>query len=87
MKKALNMILTALAAAVAMVWVWQFFGPGSGAARTKGAALLRGSGTDFGTLLWLSISVVCLGYLLWRFLSWLFWRKYFRDEDPPENGI
>ncbi|OUO92980.1 hypothetical protein [Cloacibacillus sp. An23] len=84
MRKTLNMILTALAAAVMMAWIWKFFGPGGAEARRAGGALLGGAGTSFGGLLWISVSVVCLGYLLWRFMSWFFWHKYFR-EDPPDR--
>ncbi len=84
MRKALNMILTALAAAVAMVWVWKFWWPGSVENRLAGAAPLGGAGTNFGRLLWLSVSVVCLGYLLWRVMGWFFWHKYFH-EDPPDG--
>ena len=84
MRKALNTILTALAAAVLMAWIWEFFGPGGQEARRSGSAMLSGLGTSFSGLLWISIAVVCLGYLLWRFMSWLFWHKYFH-EDPPDN--
>ena len=48
------------------------------------SAALGGIGSSYGGLLWISISVVCLGYLLWRFMSWFFWHKYFR-EDPPDE--
>lgn len=84
MRKALNLILTALSAAILMVWIWKFFGPGSEETRRAGSAALGGIGSSYGGLLWISISVVCLGYLLWRFMSWFFWHKYFR-EDPPDE--
>lgn len=84
MRKAINMILTALSAAIVMVWVWKFFGPGSEETRRAGSAALGGIGASYGGLLGISISVACLGYLLWRFMSWLFWHKYFR-EDPPDG--
>lgn len=84
MRKALNMILTALSAAILMVWVWKFFAPGSEETRRAGSAALGGIGSSYGGLLWISIAVVCLGYLLWRFMSWLFWHKYFH-EDPPDD--
>ena len=43
MRKALNMILTALSAAILMVWVWKFFGPGSEETRRAGSAALGGN--------------------------------------------
>lgn len=36
-------------------------------------------------LMWISIAVVCLGYLLWRFMSRLFWHKYFHEDPPDED--
>ena len=84
MRKALNMLLTALSAAMLMVWVWKFFGPGSEETRRAGSAALGGIGSSYGGGVWISISVVCLGELLWRFMSWFFWHKYFR-EDPPDE--
>ena len=85
MWKTLNRILTVFAVGMTLIWVWKYFGPGSGQTRNSGAAVLRGAGTSLSSLFFLSIAVVCLGYLLWRFMSWLFWRKYFHD-DPPRGG-
>ncbi|MDO5116782.1 MAG: hypothetical protein Q4D58_11925 [Synergistaceae bacterium] len=85
MRKTLNRILTAFAVVMLMIWVWKFFGPGSAHTRRAGMAALRGAGMNFSSLLWISVAVVCLGYLLWRFLGWLFWHKYFKGEKPPED--
>ncbi|MCD7953034.1 MAG: hypothetical protein LUG14_08975 [Synergistaceae bacterium] len=84
-RRMINRILTAVAVVMMMVWAWKFFGPGSAHTRRSGMAALRGAGMDFSTLLWISIAVVCGGYLLWRFLGWLFWHKYFKGEKPPED--
>ena len=84
--KLLNGILAALSVAMIAIWAWKFFGPESGGTRRAGISRLAGAGINFYTLLWLSIAIVCLGYLLWRFLSMLFWKKYFKDEKPPEEG-
>ena len=85
MRKAINMILTALSAAILMVWVWKFFGPGSEETRSAGNAALGSIGSSLGGMLWISISVACLGYLLWRFMGWLFWHKYFHEDPPDED--
>lgn len=85
MRRAVNMILTALSGAVVMVWIWKFFGPGGNVARRAGNAALSGAGFGIGGLFWISLSVVCGGYLLWRFMIRLFWRKYFDDDPPPED--
>lgn len=83
--KLFNRVLTVFAVAMTALWAWKFFGPGSEETRRSGAAALRGAGTSLSSLFWLSIAVVCAGYILWRFMSWLFWRKYFHD-DPPRGG-
>ncbi|MEG1823984.1 MAG: hypothetical protein RRY12_10090 [Cloacibacillus sp.] len=85
MRKMLNRVLTVFAAVMMAVWVWKFFGPGSLTTRRNGMAALGRSGMDFSTLFWISIAVVCCGYLLWRFMGWLFYRKYFH-QDPPDDG-
>ncbi|MCD7877834.1 MAG: hypothetical protein LUH49_12915, partial [Cloacibacillus porcorum] len=74
-RRMINRILTAVAVVMMMVWAWKFFGPGSAHTRRSGMAALRGAGMDFATLFWISIAVVCGGYLLWLFLGWLFWHK------------
>lgn len=51
MRKALSMILTALSAAILMVWIWKFFGPGSEETRRAGSAALGGIGSSYGGLL------------------------------------
>lgn len=84
MRKTVNTILTAISAAVVMIWAWKFFGPGGEETRRAGSAALAAVGSGFGGLLWISLTVVCLGWLLWRFMSWFFWHKYFR-EDPPDG--
>lgn len=84
-RRMINRILTAVAVVMMMVWAWKFFGPGSAHTRRSGMAALRGAGMDFATLFWISIAVVCGGYLLWLFLGWLFWHKYFKGEKPPED--
>ncbi len=79
MWKMLNMVLTVFAVGMTMLWAWKFFGPGSSETRKSGMAALNGAGMSLSSLFWISIAVVCLGYLLWRFMSWLFWHKYFKD--------
>lgn len=83
--KKINNILTVIAILVLMVWAWNWFGPGSADVRSSGAAFLRKGGLSFIDLLSIGIAVACAGYLLWRFLSFLFWRKYFNDEKPPDE--
>lgn len=78
-KRALNRIFTLLAVVMAVVWLWKYFGPGSGPVRSAGSAAMRRAGMSFSSMIWLSVAVVCGGYLLWRFMSWLFFRKYFKD--------
>ncbi|MCF0248472.1 MAG: hypothetical protein HUJ86_07685 [Synergistes sp.] len=84
-RRLINRILTALAVVMLAIWAWKFFGPGSGEVRRESAKALGGIGMTFGSLFWIAIAAVCCGYLLWRFMTWFFWRKYFKDEDPPED--
>ena len=84
MRKAINMILTALSAAILMVWVWKFFGPGSEETRRAGSAALGGIGSSYGGPLWISKSVGCLGHPPWRLMSWVFWHTIFRA-GPPDG--
>lgn len=78
----LNRILTAVAVIMVAVWAYKFFiMPDSGTVRSAHEHVSGGTSS----LLWLSIVVVCAGYLLWKILGWLFWHKYF-DEDPPDNN-
>jgi len=82
--KKINNILTAAAVLILMLWAWEWFGPGSADLRHSGGALLERRGMGFADLLSLGVAVACGGYLLWRFLSFFFWRKYFNDEKPPD---
>lgn len=77
----LNRILTAAAIVMVLIWARRFFSSSGSAGVSQAAS----SGTGLMTLVWISVAVVCLGYLLWRLLSALFWRKYFHDEKPPEE--
>lgn len=80
-----RMLNTMFSAVVLMAWLWKFFGPGGAEARRAGSSMLSGMGTSLGGLMWISIAVVCLGYLLWRFMSRLFWHKYFHEDPPDED--
>lgn len=76
----LNKVLTFIAIAIMLLWVrYHFFTAEGRAAR----AAYRGLSVS--TLLSLSIFIVCLGYLFWRFMSYIFWRKYFGDKPPPDE--
>lgn len=79
-RKWLNRILTVFSILMTAIWLWKFFGPGSGPTRRAAFTAARAGGLDVMRLFWLSVAVVCAGYLLWRFLCWLFWGKYFKDE-------
>lgn len=69
----INKILTAVAVIILAMWLWKWFGPDGAATRGKaGESFLSYRG-----LFSLGVAVACAGYLLWRFLDWLFWRKYF----------
>lgn len=82
MNSKLNRILTIAAIIMVLIWARGFFSSSGG---TGGAGLsqLFSSGTV--SLIWIAVGVVCFGYLLWRFMSALFWRKYFHGEKPPED--
>lgn len=80
-------LLTFFSFLVLAMCAWKFFGPGSSAARVSGTRFL--GGTYFGgfsRMFSVSIAVVCFGYLLWRFMTFIFWHKYFKDKPmPPED--
>lgn len=79
----LNKILTVAAVIIAAVWILKWLGP-------EGRAIQEESGRtlfSYSGILSLGIAVCCLGYLVWRFLSWLFWKKYFGDKQPPDDPL
>ncbi len=84
-KKLINTILTVVSAVVMMMWAWRYFGPGGREVRAHGSAQAAAIGLSFGDFVWIGVAVACGGYLLWRLLSYLFWRKYFKDELPPDE--
>ena len=83
----LHKLLTFFSFIVLAMCVWKFFGPGSLQARSGGARFLSGTFlSGFGKMFSVSIAVVCFGYLLWRFMTFIFWYKYFKDKPmPPED--
>ena len=81
----INDILTVAAALFLMFWAWKWFGPDRAVHSAAGEASLFTAGLSFSGLAWTGVAVVCGGYLLWRLLTCLFWRKYFNDEKPPEE--
>ncbi|MCE5201275.1 MAG: hypothetical protein LLF78_02010 [Synergistaceae bacterium] len=83
--KTINRILTAAAVLFLMFWAWKWFGPGHAELRGSGEAAVRAAGFGLMDMVWISIAVVCGGYLLWRLLTFLFWHKYFNDEEPPDD--
>ena len=76
-KKLINKILTVISALILMIWAWKWFGPGSEEVRGRGIAQAAKAGMSFGDLVWIGVAVACGGYLLWRFMSYIFWKKYF----------
>lgn len=66
----INKILTFAAALFLVVWLLRWLGSG---ARYGGDFVLT-----WRTLLSLGVIVTCCGYLLWRFMTWFFWNKYFK---------
>ena len=85
MNNRLNRILTVAAIVMVLIWARRFFSSSGGGTGGAGVSQAAFSGTGLMTLLWIGVAVVCLGYLLWRLLSALFWKKYFHDEKPPEE--
>lgn len=83
--KRINNILTLIAVLVLMVWAWKWFGPGSSDVRISGETSLNRVGLGFAGLTWLGVTVVSGGYLLWRFMTYIFWHKYFKGENPPDE--
>lgn len=80
----LNRILTIAAIVMVLIWARRFFG--SAVRGTGGAPVSQAfSGGSTMSLLWIAIAIVCFGYLLWRLMSMLFWKKYFGDEEPPKD--
>ncbi len=82
-----NRILTVIAVLFLSVWAWNWFGPDGSTVRQAGEIRARSSGFTLMEFFWISIAVTCAGYLLWRFLSWLFWRKYFGGSPPPDEPM
>lgn len=77
----INKVLTVAAAVILLVWVWKRLGTESeGVRRSIGDRPLT-----FGGMFSIGTAVACCGYLLWRFLDWLFWRKYFSGKPPPDE--
>lgn len=83
----LNRILTAVAVLYLGVWLWKWLGPESSGVRKGGALRAWDAGFTLTELFWVGVAVACLGYLLWRFLGWLFWRKYFGSSPPPDEPM
>lgn len=79
----INRILSIAAVIIMIIWAWKWFGPaGDEIRRDNERVFLSPTG-----LFWLGMAVACSGYLLWRFLDWLFWRKYFHDKRPPDEPM
>lgn len=83
--KTINKILTLLAAFALMLWAWRWFGPGGDTVRKESFESFSSGSMGLSDFIWLSIAIACLGYLLWRFMSYIFWKKYFDDETPPDD--
>ncbi|NLV82103.1 MAG: hypothetical protein GXZ18_03715 [Synergistaceae bacterium] len=83
--KTSNRILTVLSTLVLLSWVWRWFGPGSATVRASEKIAISKIGLSFMSLIWIAVSVVCGGYLLWRGMSYLFWHKYFKGESIPDE--
>lgn len=83
----LNKILIVAALLYLGVWAWKWFGPGEPVARNIGKMRAISFGSTLWELFWVGTAIACAGYLLWRFLCWLFWRKYFGDNPPPDEPM
>lgn len=79
----LNKILTFVAVVILVVWIWKWFSPEGKMVREDN----WGTFFSMGGLFFIGVAAVCGGYLLWRFLDWLFWRKYFHDQPPPDEPM
>lgn len=84
-KKTVNRILIILSTLFLLLWGRKWFGPGSATVRADGEFALSRIALSFSDLVWIAVAVVCAGYLLWRYLSYLFWRKYFKGESVPKE--
>ena len=82
----INKILTVVSLLFLMIWAWRYFGPGGDEVRVKGSAEAAKIGMSFADFMWIGIAVSCGGYLLWRFLSYIFWKKYFTDDFPSGDN-
>lgn len=78
----LNKILTVAAVIIVAVWIWKWLGPDGETARKES----EGAFLSYSGIFSLGVAVSCLGYLVWRFLGWLFWKKYFGDKPPPDGS-
>jgi Ni,Fe-hydrogenase I cytochrome b subunit len=78
--KRLNEVLTVAAVIITGLWIWKWF-------FTPEGRMARGSyrGMPMSRYLSLSIIIVCAGYLLWRFMAYIYWKKYFGDDEPPDE--
>lgn len=81
----INRALTVVSLLFLMMWAWRYFGPGGEEVRAKGGAEAAKIGMSFADFIWIGIAVSCGGYLLWRFLSYIFWKKYFTDDFPSDD--
>lgn len=79
----INKILTFAAVTIMMIWLWKWFGQDVKRVREES----WGTAFTFSSLFSIGIAVACSGYLLWRLLDWLFWRKYFHDKQPPDEPM
>lgn len=66
-------LLTIVSVAIIALWAWKFF-----AANPQNASSLFTRGRTQSMLL-IGIIGFCVAYLLWRFLSFFFWKKYFDE--------
>ncbi|MEG2019759.1 MAG: hypothetical protein RRZ70_04715 [Synergistaceae bacterium] len=77
MKNVINTILTYISVIMILVWCWRWLGPGSEIRRKE---LLMTSGYPLIWYLWIGLAVASLGYLLWKFLLFIYWKKYNGDD-------
>ncbi|MDO5562206.1 MAG: hypothetical protein Q4F74_01175 [Synergistaceae bacterium] len=77
---ALNRILTVLSAVIVLRWGWEYFNTDQDVLRRSNEEFAARTGLSASRSLWIGIAVVSAGYLFWRFMVYIFWRKYFKDE-------
>ncbi len=76
--KTVNRILTLLAIAILAVWCWKAFGPGGRQFRAN----MPFVGFGLRQLFFIGVAACCVGYLVWRALTYYFETKYdLHDED------